>query len=91
VVDYGLCHRLSSGSATVATAAVSGLTVDLWEYVPRGVEGNDRAYVVISHAALVVHPRRGLVTNQVTLTVDEDADVTIARGVDGAASFYRLD
>ena len=113
VVDYDLCRRLSSGSATVATAAVSGLTVDLWEYVPNGVEGNDRAYVVISHAALMVHPHRGLVTNLVTITVDEDVEVTItirhlepgtakeialekfgttiAHGVEGGASFYRLD
>lgn len=78
VADYGRCRLVMDGEETTPPAAEGGMVIDAWEHFARGAIGNDRAYVVFSHASLIVHPRRGPVLNHVKFKVDEDGAVVIA-------------
>jgi hypothetical protein len=78
VADYGRCRLVLDGEEVTPPEAEGGMVIDAWEHFARGAIGNEQAYVVFSHAALIVHPRRGPVLNHVKFKVSEDDSIVIS-------------
>ncbi|MDP8288129.1 MAG: hypothetical protein RAP03_15770 [Candidatus Electryonea clarkiae] len=79
IIHYGDCKLISNNEEkTYLPNAIGGMNIDVYEYFPAGIFGNQNAFVVFSVSKLIENPvSEGYVYNYVKVKITDDEKVRI--------------